>query len=141
MMHWRTSGVLDIRALLDPASTELYFAPWRTDPRPVSGLMQGVYAFLGVADLWQRLRGCRALEARAELEFAVVREQVLWALSSLERSAALTEAGRRFTEGMRGAVEALAAEPLPAGVIQQARDALHGNHDAWRRRNAAALRG
>jgi HEXXH motif-containing protein len=134
--HSKLSGVLDIQPLLDPAAKELHFAPWRTDPRPAGGLMQGVYAFLGIADLWRRLRDCPGLEARAEREFAVVREQLAWALSSLESSAALNAAGRRFTAGMRTAVDALAAEPLPVTVIRQARDAVHGNYDAWQQRNA-----
>jgi HEXXH motif-containing protein len=29
-------------------------APWRLDPRPVIGLLQGIYAYLGVTGFWRR---------------------------------------------------------------------------------------
>ncbi len=34
--------------------TETYYAPWRPDPRPAHGLLQGAYAYLGVTEFWQR---------------------------------------------------------------------------------------
>ena len=134
--HSKLSGVLDVQPLFDSASTELHFAPWRTDPRPVGGLLQGVYAFLGIADLWSRLRAAPALADRAEQEFAVAREQVRWGLAGLDGSAALNPAGRRFTAGIRAAFDAMAADRLPAGLVEHATGALRETHADWQRRNA-----
>ncbi|WP_433731951.1 aKG-HExxH-type peptide beta-hydroxylase [Actinoplanes sp. CA-051413] len=31
----------------------MHHAPWRDNPRPLGGLMHGVYAFFGFAGLWR----------------------------------------------------------------------------------------
>ncbi|MFC4065727.1 HEXXH motif domain-containing protein [Actinoplanes subglobosus] len=139
--HSKLSGVLDIQPLTDPADTGLHFAPWRIDPRPVGGLIQGVYAFLGIAQFWLRLLDVPELTETAEEEFALSREQVRWGLRSLEASAALLPAGQRFTAGMRSAFEALAGRGLPTAVVRRAEEALHGAHTVWQQRHAGALRG
>ncbi|MBO3740077.1 HEXXH motif domain-containing protein [Actinoplanes flavus] len=138
--HSKLSGVLDIQPLTDPASTELHFAPWRTDPRPVGGLLQGLYAFLGIGQLWDRLRGAPGLAETATRELALAREQVRWGLRSLDGSAALLPAGERFAAGVRAAFATLAARELPGRVVRRAEQDLHGAHQAWQRRNAEALR-
>ncbi|GAA0464139.1 hypothetical protein Ade02nite_31030 [Paractinoplanes deccanensis] len=130
--HSKLSGLLDVTRLSDPGATELHFAPWRIDPRPVSGLLQGVYAFLGIADLWRRLL---PVVAEAPQEYAVVREQVRWGLTSLEGSGALTEAGRRFTSGMRAVFDDMAADRVPPELVRRAERKLRGTHDAWQRRH------
>ena len=37
--------------LMKPCNERVY-APWRPEPRPVVGLLQGVYAHLGIARFW-----------------------------------------------------------------------------------------
>jgi len=68
-----------------------------------------------------------------------VREQVRQALPSLERSTALTPAGRRFTAGMRATADRLFADVLPAATVRRAEEAVIRNREAWHRRNAADL--
>ena len=75
------------------------WAPWRTDPRPLGGLLQGVYAFLGVADTWRALAARPALGDLAMREFAEAREQVDVALGELTGAGALTPAGEVFVDG------------------------------------------
>ncbi|MEV4350263.1 HEXXH motif-containing putative peptide modification protein, partial [Actinoplanes sp. NPDC049596] len=137
--HSKLSGVLAVVPMVAPDSAELHFAPWRTDPRPVGGLFQGVYAFLGIADLWRRLRAHPTLAETAEREFATVREQVRWGLDSLAGSRALNPAGRRFTDGMRAAFDDLDAVALPPAVVEQASRQLRETHSGWQSRNAAVL--
>ncbi|MER5212379.1 HEXXH motif-containing putative peptide modification protein [Streptomyces sp. NPDC002838] len=78
----------------------LYFAPWRSDPRPVRGLFHGVFAFAGVARFWRtHRRHVTGNEAqRADFEFAVLREQLQEAVAVLVSDDGLTEAGRVFVE-------------------------------------------
>ena len=45
--HSKLSAMLDLVPLTDPDDHGRYFAPWRVDPRPLAGLLQGVYAFVG----------------------------------------------------------------------------------------------
>jgi HEXXH motif-containing protein len=138
--HSKLSGLLDLCPLYEPDGRERHFAPWRLDPRPTGGLIQGVYAFLGVAELWRRLRRTADLRDRAEREFAELREQVHAGLVALECSAELTAAGRRFTAGMRAALDDLLAEPLPPAAARDARAVLEQRRRAWRERNRRTLR-
>ncbi|MGW2645466.1 aKG-HExxH-type peptide beta-hydroxylase [Streptomyces sp. NPDC001393] len=77
---------------------------WRPDPRPVPGVLQGVYAHLALADLWRRARdgSVRAYgwQDRAERQFDTHWDQVGEALSILRESDELTCAGREFVQEM-----------------------------------------
>ena len=46
---------MDMVPLVESGGEKVY-APWRQDPRPASGLLQGVYAHLGIVRFWQAQR-------------------------------------------------------------------------------------
>jgi uncharacterized protein len=130
--HSKLSATLDLTPLTDPADTGRYFAPWRTDPRPLAGLLQGVYAFAGVADTWRALRGTvRVAEAR----FAEARLQVDRGLTAIEESGALTADGAALVAALRRTTDAFLAEPVPASVARAAEDSLARTRQAWEERN------
>jgi HEXXH motif-containing protein len=130
--HSKLSALLDQVLLTDPDDERLYFAPWRNDPRPLAGLLQGVYAFYAVADAWRALRGA---VADAEVRFAEARLQVDRGLVAIEGSDALTPAGTRFVAGLRRATDELLAEPVSAAADAAGRDTLARTHSAWTERN------
>jgi uncharacterized protein len=129
--HSKLSAVLDLVPLTDPADTGRYFAPWRTDPRPLAGLLQGVYAFAGVADTWRGLRGADGVGPVAEIRFAEARLQVDRGLTSIERSGALTPEGERLVAGLRAATDDMLAEPMPPAVAGAADETLDRLRTAW----------
>jgi HEXXH motif-containing protein len=133
--HSKLNAVLDLIPLYDMSARDTYFAPWRTDPRPVGGLLHGVYAFAGVADTWHLLRRAPELGELAEQEFATVRVQVEHAVGTLLGSSHLTPAGRRFVTGVDATLRQLMSVPLPAGVVARSRVALQRNHQAWQARH------
>ena len=49
--HNKLCGLMDMLPLIEP-SGERGYAPWREDPRPMAGLLQGVYAFAGIVHFW-----------------------------------------------------------------------------------------
>ena len=53
VQHLKLCALLDIVSLTMPDDGRRYYAPWREDPRPVSGLLQGAYAYLGVTRFWR----------------------------------------------------------------------------------------
>jgi HEXXH motif-containing protein len=133
--HSKLSGMLDLVPMTVPDGRELHFAPWRVDPRPTAGLLQGAYAFLGVADAWRALRAEPLLEDRATREFAVVRRQVDVGLTALEESTELTGRGREFVTGLRAAVDLLLKELVPAPIAAEAETDLAECRRAWQERN------
>lgn len=116
--HVKLGAVLDQADLYDPADTSLYDAPWRPDPRPLEGLLQGTYAHLAVTAYWgtrvrahDGLPGGSADHARAQ--FALWRRYTADAVERLAGSGSLTALGLRFAEGMRETADPWLAVPLP----------------------------
>ncbi|SDT02241.1 HEXXH motif domain-containing protein [Actinoplanes derwentensis] len=130
--HSKLSALLDLAVLTDPADDRRYFAPWRTDPRPLPGLLQGVYAFVGVADTWRALRGTVDV---ATARFAEARLQVDRGLTAIEESGSLTADGERFAAGLRQTADRLLATVLPAAADDAARARLARTFALWREHN------
>jgi HEXXH motif-containing protein len=136
--HSKLSAMLDLQPMSDPDDHVLYFAPWRTDPRPLAGLLQGVYAFVGVADTWRALRTVDGIGPSAEAKFAEARLQVDRGLRSIESSDALTPTGVAVASRLRLVTDELLAEPVPADVARAAEQALARTREQWFERNGTA---
>ncbi|BFU46647.1 HEXXH motif domain-containing protein [Krasilnikovia sp. MM14-A1004] len=134
--HSKLSALLDLVPLVVPGGSERHFAPWRIDARPTGGLIQGVYAFLGVADTWRALLAAPGHAREAAREFAVVRTQVQVGLTALEGSGELTPRGRVFAGHLRTALTALLAVPVPAAAITAADESLTRRRHRWQAHNA-----
>jgi uncharacterized protein len=133
--HSKLSALLDLVILTDPDDDGRYFAPWRVDPRPLAGLLQGVYAFAGVADAWQALRGVPGLERTADTKFAESRLQVDRGLTAVEESGALTREGVALAGHLRRVTDAMLAAPVGAGAAETALRQLEQTHRRWSDRN------
>jgi HEXXH motif-containing protein len=135
--HAKLSALLDLTPLYDARPGSLYYAPWRDDPRPLGGLLQGVYAFLGVTDFWRVQRHYEtASKARlAQFEFARWREQTRQAVEELSASSDLTSAGKRLVSGIRAALAGWEPEQVPSALVDQARESALDHRARWRMRN------
>ncbi|MDQ4033515.1 MAG: HEXXH motif domain-containing protein [Actinomycetota bacterium] len=134
LQHAKLNALQDLVELCEPTDERLYYAPWRSDPRPLTALLHGTYAFLGVADFWQR-RSTIDNDARARYEFARVRLQVRQALEVLQTAAGFTTAGRRFVSGMATWADRLLAGQLPEHQHRYAELASDDHYVMWRIRN------
>ena len=70
--HVKLCGLLDMVPLAASGEQRVY-APWRQDPRPAGGLLQGVYAHLGIVRFWQAQQHAEADPdglLRAQVHFA-----------------------------------------------------------------------
>jgi hypothetical protein len=122
--HSKLNALLDLVPLQRPdadATGPAYFAPWRPDPRPLSGMIQGTSAFLAVARVWHRFRAAPALEADATRRFATVRAQVARAAEQLPGAPGLTPAGQAYARDLAGAAAALLDLPVPSLIDDAAR--------------------
>ncbi len=136
--HIKLGGLLHLAPLHDETDvSDHLYAPWRDDPRPLSGLFQGVYAFMGVAEFWCRRAAATSArqQAIAEFEFAYARRQTGEALRTLASSPRLTTLGRRFVDGMRGWMHRLRAVAVSAETERAAWAAAADHRAIWRLRN------
>ncbi len=136
--HAKLSALLDVVPILWPDNGVRYFAPWRDDPRPLSGLLQGAYAFLGVTDFWRRQRRAADSTAeaiRAHAEFARWRAAVKVVVGTLAASGRLTRPGDIFVAGMARTLRSWAAEPVPEDAAALAQSAANEHLARWVRSN------
>jgi hypothetical protein len=135
--HAKLSALLDLMQIYEIRTGTRYYAPWRDDPRPLGGLLQGAYAFLGVTDFWRVHRHAENAAGAdlAGFEFARWREQTGRAVAELAESPDLTDAGRRLIEGLRVTLRDWAGEEVPDEIAEQARDSAIDHRARWRMRN------
>ncbi|CAI7976058.1 conserved hypothetical protein [Frankia sp. Hr75.2] len=134
--HTKLSALLDLVTLVKPADERLFYAPWRRDPRPLPGLLQGAYAYLGLTEFWNYRRLVESGDEFAHFEFARWRDEVWRVLSTLRFSGAMTSLGLRFLDGMQSTIWASRQKSVPNGPGELARRASDDTRITWRLRNA-----
>ncbi|NUR26919.1 MAG: hypothetical protein HOV83_13930 [Catenulispora sp.] len=127
--HVKLGAVLDCLDLYDESERRLFYAPWRDDPRPFEGLLQGTYAHIAVTDFWRvrRARLSGPEREAAEAHFVRWRTQTAQAIEVLAESGALTALGMAFAARMRATVAPWLEEPVgaPARAAAEAASAGH----------------
>ncbi|MGQ4487814.1 HEXXH motif-containing putative peptide modification protein [Streptomyces sp. SAS_281] len=138
LQHTKLSALTALVPLHREDAAERYFAPWRPDPRPFDGLLQGAYSHLALADYWQRF----ALQAHrvthldlAWAEHARCREQVGAVLPVLAGSAALTAEGRTLVNEMITVYHRMDDNPPPSGHLARAQAYVSTAKVIWQQRN------
>jgi hypothetical protein len=135
--HIVLGGLLHLTRLYDDDQRERIYVPWRDDPRPLSGAFQGVYAFFGVTAFWRALANvCEdRMRRRAWFEFSYWRLQTWSTLTTLRRDPCLTDAGRRFLDGVAETLAPWRHEPIAEDVTELARAAAMDHRAGWRVRH------
>jgi uncharacterized protein len=105
--HVKLGAVLDLYDLFDPADKRLYHAPWREDPRPLEGLLQGTYAHLAVSEFWHVRAGLgEEDQADAAERYERWQAHTAAAIETLANSGSLSSLGMYFADQMKVAVAA-----------------------------------
>lgn len=141
LQHAKLAALSDVLILHRAGPEARYFAPWRPDPRPYDGLLQGTYSHLAMASFFQR----RALITRrrtdqewAWAQHARYRAQVGAALPALVGSPDLTVRGRRFVDEMAAAYGRMGEHPAPRGHTARAQAYVKAARALWTQRHASA---
>ncbi|MFC4590118.1 HEXXH motif domain-containing protein [Sphaerisporangium corydalis] len=127
IQHAKLAALLDVVPLIHHDDGRRHYAPWRDDPRPVGGLLQGAYAYLGVTGFWRRQRRLEAGDAviGANAEFSRWREAAENVAHLLLDGGCLTRRGERFVARMAAVLGAWGTESVPPAAAARARhDAL-----------------
>ncbi|WP_234390496.1 HEXXH motif domain-containing protein [Streptomyces sp. MMG1533] len=132
--HIMLGGLLHLVALHDNAPEARFYAPWRDDPRPVGGLLQGIYAFFGVTRFWRALYRAQEEGSRrtAAFEFARWRAATCQALDTLKDNHSLTVAGRRVLQQIEGEIRPWLKEPVPEDIAAAVETVGRDHQVAWR---------
>jgi HEXXH motif-containing protein len=129
--HSKLNGLFDLTALDVENREEIFYAPWRDDPRPLHGLLHGVYSFLAVTDFWR----AEGVDDMAHFRFALHRLQIMDAIGTIERSGLLTEVGERFVGAMRVHVLGWQHHPVPERHRRAAEQVVLDHRATWRLRH------
>ncbi|MGW1532009.1 aKG-HExxH-type peptide beta-hydroxylase [Streptomyces aureus] len=137
LQHTKLAALSDMVTLHRADAAARYFAPWRPDPRPFDGLLQGAYSHLALADFFQR----SALAAAGPVgrdsawtQHARYRVQVGAVLPTLLGARHLTAQGSRFVAQMVGVFERFAEHPAPRGATARAEAFVKTAHARWTQR-------
>ncbi len=132
--HIRLGGLLHLTRLHEEDPRERFYTPWRDDPRPLGGVLQGVYAFFGVTAFWRALAhaGTGAPDRRAVFEFAYWREQTWRVLRVLRDDPVLTPAGRRFVDDIAERLGPWQDEPVPTDLSDLLAAVAADHYAGWR---------
>jgi HEXXH motif-containing protein len=135
-MHIKLGGLMHLVALTDGPGSPRLHAPWRDDPRPAGGLLQGIYAFFGIAAFWRQQRHAADLPGRlADFEYAYSCAQTREALGAVLRQGALTEAGRRFIDRLAAEMDTWRADHLDPEVSALTGLVADAHRAGWRIRH------
>lgn len=140
LQHTKLAALGALVRLHHEDATPRHFAPWRSDPRPFDGLLQGAYSHLALADYWQRFAlGARRVTHRdlAWAEHARCRQQVGAVLPVLAGSAALTPDGRVLVNEMITVYHRLEDSPPPTGHLARAEAYVSTAKVIWQQRNGS----
>ncbi|MGV9364918.1 aKG-HExxH-type peptide beta-hydroxylase [Amycolatopsis sp. NPDC003731] len=133
--HIRLGGLLQLVRLHDDDRRQRIYAPWRDDPRPLGGVIHGIYAFFGVTAFYRALSAACPDDDLAAFEFAHWRHQVWHTLDGIRKDDALTEAGDRFLGQVAEAVLPWLDEPVSPMAAHWAAWAAMEHHGGWRLRH------
>ncbi|HTR95195.1 MAG TPA: HEXXH motif domain-containing protein [Trebonia sp.] len=139
--HLKLCALLDLVTLTLPDDGQRYYAPWRPDPRPVSGLLQGAYAFLGVSGFWREQRQSAPepeVRHRAHADFARWRDGAASVAATLLRSGRLTRVGETFVATMAEVLDEWRREPVPGDALAVARRKSDLHLARWQANNGRA---
>ncbi|MFD7599557.1 HEXXH motif-containing putative peptide modification protein [Streptomyces mirabilis] len=134
--HTKLGGLLHLTPLLThdaDENTELWYAPWRDDPRPLEGLLQGIYAFAGIAGFWHaHRRAAGTQQAMADFEFALWRTHVATAIEQIHRHPRFTPLGGALLDTLRNRCAGWLEEPVPEEQLALARLCAADHVARWR---------
>ena len=137
--HLKLCALLDLFPMLKNDCEGLYYAPWRDDPRPISGLLQGACAYFGVTRFWRQQRnyGSPHQALRGNVEFARRRAETLAVTHALLHSGELTGVGARFVRRMRTRLLDWRNDAVPTDARRMAAEVSTDHAAMWRLRHLA----
>ncbi len=101
-MHLKLTLIENIVPLVKPDNNSLYYSPWRDEPRPVGGVLHGLFVFKAISEYYEECYKMEKLpDAKVYLsERGSQIEKEIAQLKHFEASPGLTEAGSSFATSL-----------------------------------------
>ncbi len=136
MQHSKLNAVSNLVDLVSVRVNGHYYAPWRDDPRPLTGMLHGIYAFVAVAEFWLAQGDAGDTDATtADFLLAYRREQIRWALDSLAVADGLTDLGAELVAGVQRRLAACDQKRVEPELTAIAERLVADHYACWRLRN------
>jgi HEXXH motif-containing protein len=133
--HSKLNALSALFDLVDPADRSRHYSPWRSDPRPVSGMLHGSFAFAGVAEFWAGERAVDGGNPWADYEFARIVGQLNRALETLSEATGLTADGRHLVDVLSAHVGGMSTGSVRRPARDLAGLAVDDHYLTWRLRS------
>jgi HEXXH motif-containing protein len=135
--HSKLCAINYLAPLCHRAAGQLFYAPWRPDPRPADALLHGIFAHLAVADFWRVHRSVAPGRDQlvADVEFARWLRQTYHAARLLDGCGGLTAAGRQVLAEVTARLAEWLDEPVPGPATKLAEETSADHLGCWRLRN------
>ncbi|GAA2531287.1 HEXXH motif domain-containing protein [Winogradskya humida] len=132
--HIQLGALLHLLPVTTGGDDEVFYAPWRDDPRAFPGLVQGIYAFVNIAAFWRDEARVHH-DVMAEFEYLHGRRQAQLAIGVATASGRLTEVGTHLIAGLAERVASWSAD-ITTGAPFHAAGIITDRHRAgWRIRH------
>jgi HEXXH motif-containing protein len=98
--HQKLNALLNLDSLIvGPTHEPIYFSPWRREPRPLIGLLHGIYTFQAVAGFWIKALESRHLdsfETPIRTRVAAITKQLNDAVETVKEHAMWSDLGQAY---------------------------------------------
>jgi hypothetical protein len=142
LVHEYHHGKLNTLLALDtlvagPTEEAVYYSPWRTDPRPLVGILHGAFVFHAVVNFWTKFlaAGIPLLhEARLRQRLCLVCRQTREALSTLVTQADLTPCGSILVRHLLESATRFDTDVShDSRALQRVEGVMHGHREQWQK--------
>jgi HEXXH motif-containing protein len=136
MQHSKFAALARLYPLVTEEPATRYYAPWRPDPRPLTALLDGTYAFVAVARFW---RTQRLVDTDASARYEAETNFRRWTRAGhdvaamLRQHPALTPMGTFLSTGMLDVLRRWSGEPVSQQAAVAARALAEEHLSQWRR--------
>jgi HEXXH motif-containing protein len=136
--HHKLNALLNLDPIIVEGSPEeIYYSPWRDDPRPLSGILQGIYVFQAVLEFWHKILKTDIpvlQEKRLQQKVYSAKKQLLTALKVLTTNAKFSLIGQALIEAIEENIDRV--EPEISQIEQQQIDLrLKEHQQKWEAAN------
>ncbi|WP_293153088.1 MULTISPECIES: HEXXH motif-containing putative peptide modification protein [unclassified Microcoleus] len=112
--HHKLNALLNLDPIIVKGSPEaIYYSPWRDDPRPLSGILQGIYVFQAVLEFGHKILKIDIpllQEKRLQQRVYTAKEQLLTALKVLKTNAEFSLIGQGLIEAIEKNIDRVEPE-------------------------------